>query len=194
MIVINASVSTISLDEFVQEAIKDYESPSLLIVDDEALNQDRTKVGLVLSSPLGETLLADEQERIRDLARRYSVTINYLEACDQLAGGPVLTERTDYVVLGAWPVQASSADQFRAITVKNAKASVAREAGCKYFLVYESVIKSNLFFLVEGFSGISAFEAHLETPHFKEFASIGRPIFMGDRSLTIKGYGIRVKA
>jgi quinol monooxygenase YgiN len=199
-LLVHATVATSSLDGFLEEVLSRYESPSLVIVDAEASIEESTKLAIITppfgSSPEGgeSQAIPDEQRRVKMLAERFGAHLNYSEACQRLNDGEVLTERSDYVVLGTWPVDISAAEAVRQVALQNATQSMRTEAACKYFLVYESTLTSGLFFLVEAFASQAGFSAHLDTEHFKAFAEIARPAFRGSRELTIKGYGIRISA
>jgi quinol monooxygenase YgiN len=90
-------------------------------------------------------------------------------------------------VAAAWPVAAGNGTQFCDAAAENATASVAIEDGCAFFCVVSSAAEPDSFALVELFDSETSFGKHLETPHFKDFIEKVRPIYVGDRTDTVKG-------
>jgi quinol monooxygenase YgiN len=116
------------------------------------------------------------------------VRINHATVCRSLtppahgwqsAGG--------FVVMGIWQVKTGSGSRFASVALRNAEASVRDEPGCLFFQVLADLADSDRFFLLEGFRASEDFAAHSTTAHFAAFAEVARPLFTGDRSLTIQG-------
>lgn len=57
-------------------------------------------------------------------------------------------------------------DLFSKFLTEEAADAVAKEPGCRQFLVSQSAEESNVFTLAEFYDDAAALEAHRETPHF----------------------------
>ena len=74
-----------------------------------------------------------------------------------------------YVVTVTFTVLVDHLDEFRAAMVEQARASLEGEPGCHQFDVGVDPAKPTVIFLYELYTDKAAFEAHLETAHFKAF-------------------------
>jgi quinol monooxygenase YgiN len=116
------------------------------------------------------------------------VRVNHAAECRSLTPRqPGWQSSGAFVVLGIWQVRAGSGGQFAPVAVRNAEASVRDEPGCVFFHVLADLADPDRFYLLEGFRSSEDFTAHSATAHFAAFAEVARPLFAGDRSLTIQG-------
>ncbi|MDG2283916.1 MAG: putative quinol monooxygenase [Alphaproteobacteria bacterium] len=74
-----------------------------------------------------------------------------------------------YVVIVEFTVKPASVGAFRPAMLKNAKASLDDEPGCKQFDVCFGQDDPNACFLYEVYDDRAAFDAHLGMAHFKSF-------------------------
>jgi (4S)-4-hydroxy-5-phosphonooxypentane-2,3-dione isomerase len=74
-----------------------------------------------------------------------------------------------YVVTVEFAVKPASVTAFRSAMLKNAKASLDDEPGCRQFDVCFSADDPNACFLYEVYDDRAAFDAHLAMAHFKSF-------------------------
>ncbi|MBL6600595.1 MAG: antibiotic biosynthesis monooxygenase [Alphaproteobacteria bacterium] len=74
-----------------------------------------------------------------------------------------------YVVTVEFAVKSASVAAFRPAMLKNAKASLEDEPGCRQFDVCFSPDDPGACFLYEVYDDRAAFEAHLAMAHFKSF-------------------------
>jgi (4S)-4-hydroxy-5-phosphonooxypentane-2,3-dione isomerase len=70
-------------------------------------------------------------------------------------------------------VHAAHAAEFGAAVAHNARESLAREAGCQVFDVCVDD-SGRRFFLYEIYDDAAAFDAHLQSPHFKAFDAMAQ--------------------
>ena len=76
-----------------------------------------------------------------------------------------------YVVTVEFEIKPEKLDDFRAQMIANARASREREPGCRQFDVCADPAKPALIFLYEVYDDRAAFDAHLASSHFREFAA-----------------------
>ncbi len=76
-----------------------------------------------------------------------------------------------YVVTVDFLVKPAHLSEFREEMLKNARASLELEPGCRQFDVAVSEGDPAHIFLYEIYDDAAAFHAHLETPHFKQFSA-----------------------
>jgi quinol monooxygenase YgiN len=69
--------------------------------------------------------------------------------------------------------------QFMPLMLDNAERSRTLEPGCERFDVLVPATAGNRVFLYEIYRDRAAFEAHLNTPHFLEFAQKTKPMIKG---------------
>ena len=81
-----------------------------------------------------------------------------------------------YVVTVDFGTAPENFDRFKAIMNENAKASVAEETGCREFNVFEDPKVPNHLFLFEVYDDEAAFQQHVNSPHFKHFDEVSKPI------------------
>ncbi len=74
-----------------------------------------------------------------------------------------------YVVIVDFVAKPDFVEAFRAQMVRNARASLADEPGCRQFDVSVVADDPAKIFLYELYDDRAAFEAHLKTTHYREF-------------------------
>jgi (4S)-4-hydroxy-5-phosphonooxypentane-2,3-dione isomerase len=84
-----------------------------------------------------------------------------------------------YVVTVEFAVKQGSTDAFRPAMLKNAKASLDDEPGCRQFDVCFSQDDPGACFLYEVYDDRAAFDAHLGMVHFKSFDAEVAPMLDG---------------
>lgn len=67
--------------------------------------------------------------------------------------------------------------EFREASLGDAQGSVRDEPGCYRFDIHQDAAVATRFYLVEVYQDKQAFEAHLETPHFKKWISTVEEMF-----------------
>ena len=71
-------------------------------------------------------------------------------------------------------------EAFTQASFGDAQGSVRDEPGCFRFDINQDAEIPTRFYLYEVYSDEDAFNAHLETPHFKEWFSIAKPMLDGE--------------
>ena len=74
-----------------------------------------------------------------------------------------------FVVTVEFVIQLAHADAFRVAMIANAQASREREPGCRQFDVCAVQADPRTIFLYELYDDRAAFDAHLQSEHFKAF-------------------------
>jgi len=74
-----------------------------------------------------------------------------------------------YVVIVDFVANPEHVDSFRTEMVRNARASLADEPGCRQFDVSVAADDPAKIFLYELYDDRAAFDAHLKTTHYREF-------------------------
>jgi len=77
-------------------------------------------------------------------------------------------------------VKSEYLEEFTNASFGDAQGSVRDESGCFRFDINQDVEIPTRFYLYEVYRDENAFQAHLETPHFKEWISIVKPMFDGE--------------
>jgi len=85
-----------------------------------------------------------------------------------------------YVVTVAFDIAAGKLPSFLPLMIENAEAS-RREPGCRRFDVCRERQRSDTVFLYEIYDDEAAFKAHLETSHYKAFATATGDMIAGRR-------------
>ena len=80
-----------------------------------------------------------------------------------------------FVVVVFFEAKPEHVSDFKTAILENAAASVRDEAGCRQFDVARDANKPEQFFLYEIYDDEAAFEAHIETAHFKSFDAASAP-------------------
>ncbi len=96
-----------------------------------------------------------------------------------------------YVVTVDFGTAPENFERFKAMMDENARASVANEAGCQQFNVYELATTPNHLFLYEVYDDEAAFQQHLAAAHYKHFKEISDPIIIsrgGTRGIMLVSY------
>jgi (4S)-4-hydroxy-5-phosphonooxypentane-2,3-dione isomerase len=78
---------------------------------------------------------------------------------------------TGYVVTVEFDIDPAQLAAFMPLMSENAKASLRDEKGCRHFDVCRPRDVPNRVFLYEIYDDEAAFQAHLQTDHFKAFAA-----------------------
>ncbi len=84
-----------------------------------------------------------------------------------------------YVVTVEFDVHAQHLAAFVPLMRENARASRAREPGCRQFDVCTDPARPNCVFLYEIYADRAAFDAHLASPHFRHFDAAVRDMVAG---------------
>jgi quinol monooxygenase YgiN len=71
-------------------------------------------------------------------------------------------------VIARYRVRPGSADQVAAVLARHV-AATRREPGCVQFIAYRSATAPDEFVLYEQYLDEESFEAHRQTPHFREY-------------------------
>jgi autoinducer 2-degrading protein len=79
------------------------------------------------------------------------------------------TSARSHVIWVAFRVRPEARAEFLRLVCANAWASLRAEPGCSRFDVLPSLAESDLVCLYEIYDDLAAFQAHLATPHFKDF-------------------------
>ena len=74
-----------------------------------------------------------------------------------------------FAIIVKFTLKPGMADAFRPLILENAAASVRDEPTCREFQVLNDEQDPEIIFLYEVYENTAAFEAHRETPHFKNF-------------------------
>jgi autoinducer 2-degrading protein len=74
-----------------------------------------------------------------------------------------------YVVIVDFVAKPGHVDAFRAAMIGNARTSLASEPGCRQFDVSVAPDDPAKIFLYELYDDLAAFEAHLQTAHYRDF-------------------------
>ncbi|MBA2590227.1 MAG: antibiotic biosynthesis monooxygenase [Alphaproteobacteria bacterium] len=96
-----------------------------------------------------------------------------------------------YVVTVDFGTAPENFERFKVMMAENAKASVANEAGCQQFNVYELATTPNHLFLYEVYDDEAAFQQHLAAAHYKHFKDTSDPIITsrgGTRGIMLVAY------
>ncbi|UES45727.1 putative quinol monooxygenase [Roseibium aggregatum] len=82
-----------------------------------------------------------------------------------------------YAVTVVFQIKAEAVEDFLPLMIANAEASLKDEPGCRQFDVCTDPDRPGDVFLYELYDDADAFQAHLQTPHFKSFdAKVARMI------------------
>ena len=77
-------------------------------------------------------------------------------------------------------VKPERVDEFTQASFGDAQGSMRDEPGCYRFDINQDAENPNRFYLYEVYQDEKAFEAHLETPHFKQWISQVKEMFSED--------------
>lgn len=80
-----------------------------------------------------------------------------------------------YVVCVEFEIKPGSVADFRAAMLEQARNSLEREPGCRYFDVAEARDSRPVFFLYELYDTEAAFKLHLDSQHFRDFDARVKP-------------------
>jgi (4S)-4-hydroxy-5-phosphonooxypentane-2,3-dione isomerase len=81
-----------------------------------------------------------------------------------------------YVITVEFDIVPGQFDAVMRLTIENAEASRRDEPGCRRFDVCRPHDSENRIFLYEIYDDEAAFQAHLQTSHFKSFAGATRDL------------------
>ena len=79
-------------------------------------------------------------------------------------------------ILVEFTIKPDAVGRFRELIVTNATRSLADEPGCQRFDVLAPADEPARIVLYEIYDDDRAFELHLATPHYKEFAAVAEPL------------------
>lgn len=83
------------------------------------------------------------------------------------------------VILVEFELRVETRAEFHRLVLANASASLATEPGCRQFdVVIPEGNPGDRVLLYEIYDDAAAFEAHLRTTHFAEFAAVAEPLAM----------------
>ena len=77
-------------------------------------------------------------------------------------------------------IKPGCAEEFNQASLGDAQGSVRDEPGCFRFDILRDVENPDRFYLYEVYRDAAAFDAHLETPHFKKWLSTVEEMFDGE--------------
>lgn len=77
---------------------------------------------------------------------------------------------SQYAIFVTIQLKPGLADQFRPHILKNAKAAVEKEAGCRFFSVNVAEDDPDRFHFYEVYADKASLDLHRKQPHFLEFA------------------------
>jgi (4S)-4-hydroxy-5-phosphonooxypentane-2,3-dione isomerase len=80
------------------------------------------------------------------------------------------------VILVEFTVKPDAVGRFRELITTNATCSLSGEPGCRRFDVLSPGDEPGRVVLYEIYDDDRAFELHLATPHYKEFAAVAEPL------------------
>ena len=80
-----------------------------------------------------------------------------------------------YVIWVEFEIHAGQMERFEALLLANAKASLELEPGCRQFDVLAPLPARSAISLYEIYDNKAAFEAHLASAHYQEFAAAVAP-------------------
>ena len=96
-----------------------------------------------------------------------------------------------YVITVEFALKPESRDRFLELVRENAKKSLHNEKGCRRFDVCVPRDGSAQVFLYEVYDDEAAFDAHVETEHFKAFAAATTGMVENRRILRLELLGAR---
>jgi (4S)-4-hydroxy-5-phosphonooxypentane-2,3-dione isomerase len=79
-------------------------------------------------------------------------------------------------ILVEFTVKADAVGRFRELITANATRSLSEEPGCQRFDVLSPADEPTRIVLYEIYDDDGAFERHLATPHYKDFAAAAEPL------------------
>jgi autoinducer 2-degrading protein len=94
-----------------------------------------------------------------------------------------------YVVTVEFDIAPDRWAEFKPLMMANAEASRRDEAGCRRFDVCTPRDTANRVFLYEIYDDEAAFQAHLESPHFKAFAAATGEMITGRKLVPLDWVG-----
>ena len=77
-------------------------------------------------------------------------------------------------------VKSEHVEEFAEVSLGDAQGSVRDESGCYRFDMHQDGEIPTRFYLYEVYRNEAAFQAHLETSHFKEWVAVAKPMFDGE--------------
>ena len=77
-------------------------------------------------------------------------------------------------------IKPGCAEEFAQASLADAHGSTRDEPGCVRFDIHKDPANPNRFYLYEVYQDEGAFEAHLQTPHFKKWFSTVEEMFDGE--------------
>ena len=90
-----------------------------------------------------------------------------------------VTREGPLVIIAEFEVRPEALERFLELAEADSRHSVADEPGCRQFTVSVERERPNQVVLFEVYDDDAAFDAHLETPHFKVFRDGIEPLVLG---------------
>ena len=90
-----------------------------------------------------------------------------------------------YSIFVTIEVQPERVEDFKQVSLGDAHGSTRDEPGCFRFDINQDAEMPSRFYLYEVYRDEAAFQAHLETPHFKAWRDQVKPWFVGDISKVV---------
>jgi autoinducer 2-degrading protein len=85
-----------------------------------------------------------------------------------------------YAIFVTINIKPGCAEEFTEASFGDAQGSVRDESGCFRFDILKDAENPNRFYLYEVYRDEAAFQAHLETPHFKKWRATVEEMFDGE--------------
>ncbi len=85
----------------------------------------------------------------------------------------------ELAVIVSFTVKTDDRERFMALLRENARKSIAEEPGCRRFDILEPPQRPDEVWLYETYRDRAAFDAHLDTPHYRDFDSETRGMVAG---------------
>ncbi len=85
-----------------------------------------------------------------------------------------------YSIFVTIDVKPENIDEFAQASLGDAQGSVRDEPGCFRFDIHQDTSVPSRFYLYEVYYDETAFQAHLESPHFRKWISLVKPMFDGE--------------
>jgi autoinducer 2-degrading protein len=103
------------------------------------------------------------------------------------------TARDGFVVLVEMDTAPGDFAAFKELILANARASVRDEPGCRQFDVSVPKDAAQRVVLYEVYNDEAAFQAHMQTPHYKAFAAAAGPLITARRLVLCEMLGANRK-
>jgi quinol monooxygenase YgiN len=95
-----------------------------------------------------------------------------------------MQQTTPFSVWVEFQIKPGAMPAFMPLMLANAQASLSREPGCRQFEVMQSLQDKDTVLLFEIYDSRAAFDEHLDSAHFKQFAAQTAQMIVSRRLLT----------